>query len=316
MRAIRLTERPIIDSQTAGYAPAVHANINGPALLRVPDWIAQPLGRYYLYFAHHQGDHIRMAYADSLTGPWTIYAGGVLPLAESRFTGHIASPDVYVDPAQQRIRLYYHGMLTAAEQEAVQPEIHERFFWAQRSRVALSRDGLHFDEQPEIITSAYLRVVRFREAFYGITMPGLLYRSADGLSHFERGPLLFGDDRQREAYFFAADQRNPRHFAVWVHNDRLRLFYSLVPDRPESIYTSRVDTSAADWHAWTVGPAEKLLAPETVYEGAALPLEASARGAIHAPVRQLRDPAIFEDEGTRLSAVQHGRRAGDRYRPA
>jgi hypothetical protein len=39
-------------------------NINGPAAIRVPEWIENPLGNYYLYFAHHQGTYIRLAYAD------------------------------------------------------------------------------------------------------------------------------------------------------------------------------------------------------------------------------------------------------------
>jgi hypothetical protein len=295
MRVERLTKRPIIDSQTAGYDRRVHSNINGPALIRVPKWIAQPLGRYYLYFAHHNGDHIRMAYADDLRGPWTIYGGGVLHLEQSRFTEHIASPDVYIDEQRQQIRLYYHGVITPAEQQAVTPEIDEKFFCQQRSRVALSTDGLHFIELPQVIASAYLRVVLFKGAYFGITMPGLIYRSLDGLTDFERGPLLFGNDDAREAYFFQAGQRNPRHFAIQVTDKNLRLFYSLVPGMPESIYYSSVDTCAGDWRTWTVGAPLRLLQPETVHEGAELTLEESRRGWVPEPVRQLRDPAIFEE---------------------
>jgi hypothetical protein len=43
-------------------------NINGPSLIRVPDWIKAPLGRYYLYFAHHDGQYIRLAYSHELQG--------------------------------------------------------------------------------------------------------------------------------------------------------------------------------------------------------------------------------------------------------
>jgi hypothetical protein len=67
--------------------------MNGPSLIRVPDWIERPLGRYYLYFGHHIGEYIRLAYADNLHGPWQIYEPGVLPLVASRFAGKIASPD-------------------------------------------------------------------------------------------------------------------------------------------------------------------------------------------------------------------------------
>ena len=48
-------------------------NIAGPSLIRVPNWIKNPLGRYYLYFSAHKGDYIRLAYADQLEGPWQIY---------------------------------------------------------------------------------------------------------------------------------------------------------------------------------------------------------------------------------------------------
>ena len=50
--AIRFAENPIVvpaSSATLGN------NINGPSLIRVPDWVDHPLGRYYLYFAHHGG---------------------------------------------------------------------------------------------------------------------------------------------------------------------------------------------------------------------------------------------------------------------
>ncbi len=32
-------------------------------LIRVPDWVQAPLDSYDRYFAHHQGRHIRLAYA-------------------------------------------------------------------------------------------------------------------------------------------------------------------------------------------------------------------------------------------------------------
>ena len=77
-------------------------NVNGPSLIRAPDWLDNPLGRYYLYFAHHDGHYIRLACADDLDGPWTVHPPGVLPLADSRFKGHIASPDVHVDDDERR----------------------------------------------------------------------------------------------------------------------------------------------------------------------------------------------------------------------
>ena len=106
MKVTRFPENPII---RPNMDARMGDNINGPSLIRVPDWVERPLGRYYLYFAHHDGRYIRLAYADDLHGPWQTYEPGVLPLAASHFRGHIASPDVHVDHEQRQIRLYYHG---------------------------------------------------------------------------------------------------------------------------------------------------------------------------------------------------------------
>ena len=101
-------------------------------MIRVPEWVSEPLGRYYLYFADHKGAYIRLAYADEPTGPWRVHPPGSLQLAQSHFltappavdeamreqiearlaargaklshdviqevtAPHIASPDVHVD---------------------------------------------------------------------------------------------------------------------------------------------------------------------------------------------------------------------------
>ena len=70
--ATRIMEEPIIHP---GMDARIGTNINGPSVIRVPDWLAKPLGRYYLYFAHHKGTFIRLAYADNLKGPWQIHPG-------------------------------------------------------------------------------------------------------------------------------------------------------------------------------------------------------------------------------------------------
>ena len=108
----RLVDSPIIRPEMDGR---MGSNIAGPSLIRVPDWIENPLGRYYLYFSDHRGLYIRLAYADELTGPWTTYEPGTLQIEQSHFptscppcldgtgtpTGygaypHVASPDVHV----------------------------------------------------------------------------------------------------------------------------------------------------------------------------------------------------------------------------
>ena len=62
----RLMDQPIIRPD---LHPSIGQNIQGPSLIRVPKWVEDPLGKYYLYFADHKGRYIRLAYADELAGP-------------------------------------------------------------------------------------------------------------------------------------------------------------------------------------------------------------------------------------------------------
>ncbi len=82
VRVERLLDAPII---TPRLHPSIGANIQGPSLIRVPDWVEAPLGTYYLYFADHKGSYIRLAYADALQGPWRIHPAGSLQIGDSRF---------------------------------------------------------------------------------------------------------------------------------------------------------------------------------------------------------------------------------------
>jgi hypothetical protein len=49
--------------------------------------------------------------------------------------------------------------------------------------------------------------------------------------------------------------------------------------------------------SWTASEPVSVLAPETDYEGADLPLEPSSRGWAPEPVRQTRDPGIYREGG-------------------
>ena len=97
-RAVRFPQNPIL---TSASSPTIGDSINGPSLIRVPAWVDRPLGRYYLYFSHHAGKFIRLAYADQLSGPWTVHEPGTLRLEEApRCFDHVASPDMHVDDAR------------------------------------------------------------------------------------------------------------------------------------------------------------------------------------------------------------------------
>ena len=113
-------------------------------------------------------------------------------------------------------------------------------------------------------------------------MPGVVYRSRDGLSGFEEGPTLFNPDM--------------RHSALLKRGDSLLVFFTRRGDAPEHILLSRIDL-AGDWRTWTETPPVEVLRPERDWEGAGLPIEPSRGGAIDVPVNQLRDPAIHEEGG-------------------
>lgn len=267
-RVLRLPGNPIIRPH---MDERMGDNINGPSLIRVPSWASGALGRYYLYFGHHDGGYIRLAFADELAGPWRMHAPGVLPLAASGFTGHLASPDVHVDERERRIRLYFHGSNTPTGGGG-----------EQTTRLALSPDGLRFEVLPETLGLPYWRVFAHAGWTYALGMPGQLYRSRDGISGFEAGPVLFTSAM--------------RHSAVAVDGEMLSVYYTDVGDCPERILLATVDLRPP-WTEWRPTAPATLLEPETAYEGAGLPLEPSRRGIVHGPVRQLRDPAIFHKAG-------------------
>jgi hypothetical protein len=311
VRVKRFENNPIIQPDMDGR---IGSNINGPSMIRVPDWIANPLGKYYLYFADHKGRYIRLAYGDRPEGPWNIHEPGSLQLEESHFLTaqpdipdripkylpvpadapkkftkemldkpraphvpsfwgdlthpHIASPDVHVLNESKEIRMYYHGL--------------EKFGY-QISRVATSKDGISFVAQKEIvINKSYLRIFPCKGMYYGMAMPGIFYRSRDGKTGFEKGPRLFN--------------LNMRHAALLVMDDYLLVFWTQVGDAPERILLSTISMSG-DWKAWKESPAVEIIRPEYPWEGAGRPVEPSVRSSINTPVNQLRDPAIFRENG-------------------
>ncbi len=244
-------------------------NINGPSVIRVPSWIKEPLGKYYMYFAHHGGQYIRLAYADALEGPWHIHEPGTLTLSQAAgFSGHIASPDVFIDEQKQEIVLYFHGGKPKG---------------GQSTGVALSKDGLTFTALKDTpIGRTYFRVFRWGEYFYATDRGGNLCRSKDGLSRFEvrDTPLIAG---------------KLRHTGVLVLGDQLLCFYSRSGDSPERIVVATA-TLTDDWTEWTLSDLIEVIQPEKDYEGIEYPDVPSEKGA-ETEVRQLRDPYAFREDG-------------------
>jgi hypothetical protein len=264
----RFDENPIIHP---GLDDAIGTNINGPSLVRAPSWLPNALGRYYLYFAHHQGTFIRLATADDLHGPWRVHRPGTLRLEETACRGHIASPDVHIDEAKREIVMYFHGPTENG----------------QKSFVATSTDGLRFEARRTVLGPPYFRTFTHDGGHYCVCMTqhdgvhGALMRSPDGRAAYEHG-----------SYFLPRQ----RHVALLKRGNLLHIFFSRGQDNPERILRAEMPL-VGDWRTWAPGEPAEVLRPERPYEGGDLPMEASRFGAIHSPAPQLRDPGIFEEDG-------------------
>ena len=297
LTATRLGNGPVIHS---ALHPSLGENINGPSVVRVSKWVTKPLGKFYLYFAHHEGTHIRMAYADNLTGPWTIYAPGVLDVSQSLFVAsdppqpprsqwpdwvpehsdrylyaHIASPDVHLDHDGRRFRMYFHGLLENGDQQ---------------TRIAYSTDGLNFTPRPELLGPPYFRVFSHKNWIYAISWAGELHRSRSWEGPFEDGPDFLS------GHPMVGHNQILRHSAVLCRNDRLDLFFSRIGDCPEHILHSRVKLSE-NWNEWQVEPPKVLLMPREDWEGGNLPAKNSVTGAANGRENAMRDPYIFSHAG-------------------
>ncbi len=271
---------PDIFDDPAGYEAM---NINGPSLIEAPDWLLErgAPGRYLLYFAHHKGKYLRLAYADELTGPWKLWPGGVLSVNDSPVEHHIASPDVHVDDDARTLRMYYHGKVVP------EPDP-ERLGNRQGTVLATSRDGLRWDSDSAILGRSYFRVFDFNGRRYAVAGGGQVYRAPldDESGWWERGQMWGADPDGRPRW---------RHNAVTVSGDRLLVAYSRWYDDPEHILLASVDLNG-DWMTWRSGPSVSVVRPERDWEGAHMEPGPSKKGW-QMNVRQLRDPAFFVDDG-------------------
>ena len=281
---IELVKRlgPIVKTQS------LRDNVNGPSVIRVPNWVENKLGKYYMYFAHHLGKYIRLAYSDKIEGPWKIYEPGTLRLDQTLCVDHIASPDVHVD--NDRIIMYFHGKTIGL---------------GQVTYVADSFDGLNFNYRPvatdpfdndstEIykgdtpISSFYFRRFMIDDNYYGLSKKGnegLQLLQWDGVSPYnpylvKKRLILLG-----------------RHCTVHVSDKFVYVIYSAIGDCPErivyNVYTRNFDIVSIN---------HSLIRPEELYEGVNQPYIQSRPGStltngINQLYAQLRDPYLFEDDG-------------------
>ena len=180
-------------------------NINGPTVIKAPSWLKNAPGKYLMYFSHHTGSYIRMAYADKLTGPWKIYEGGVMDLAQITKAGlswgpdHVASPEIWIDNEHQELWMYFHTPITPAP-KFDDPDYQKKVLQQKQATYrATSKDGIVWTTNGRkiAIICAYCRL---REAASGvlpaaahsaIPMTASGFSTTSSLVPWSATPLLF-----------------------------------------------------------------------------------------------------------------------------
>jgi len=273
--ARRLLDQPIITGEM--FPDGGGDNICNPSLIRAPHWLPSRLGNYYLYFSHHRGTSLRLAWADELTGPWHLYLGGVMHIEDGHpFGDHLASPDVHVDEESRCILMFFHSV--------------DKISGKQLTYFAHSRDGLSFQCEPSPVAEFYLKLAKWRQTWIGMSKGGVMYVSAGEPSRLKRLP--------HPAFPMKHPMGNARgdvrHVALDVREDNLLIYYSRVGDIPERILRSHIDLTKPQL-GWRAKGTELVLKPETAWEGAMLPLARSRAGRARGLENALRDPAIYKE---------------------
>jgi hypothetical protein len=312
-------------------------NINGPSVIPVPDWIApenraEPNATYYMYFAHHGGNYIRLAWAAEIEGPWQLYQvgsgvnpgdRGVLDLGSDdkinigngiTIYGHIASPDVFVDDDNQRIVMYFHGPTRVNGGNS-----------SQKSLVATSNYGLDFTGgiEPVRLGRFYFRVFEYKGNLYATSNSGYLFKALDPNDPWtpptgfdlkddlwvKRSDSPFQSDIDDANFADVPDEPlRVRHSTVRFVGDTLQVLYTRIGDCPERIMMSTMDLSVGDYGFWdSTFPPREILQAELDWEGGDIPPTNSQGSTAPENVNQLRDPYIFKDSDGTLYLFYCGR---------
>ncbi|MFE9048719.1 hypothetical protein [Streptomyces rubiginosohelvolus] len=131
--------KPLLTPSQLKYNPT--GEIIFPCIRGVYDRLANPLGRYYLYYAPHDAPGgICLAYGNSLEGPFTEYPAN--PIVSNNWqphykVSHVSSPHVLWNEDVKELWLYFHG------------ENHT-------TRLARSKDGITFTYDKTVLTKDML----------------------------------------------------------------------------------------------------------------------------------------------------------------
>lgn len=265
---------------------------NGPTVIKVPNWVEDPLGTHYMYFADHHGLEIRLAFSDSLNGPWTVSPNPVLRLNKTlAIREHIASPDVYIDADSHTIYMTVHG------------EPISTMYDDQVSVLVESQDGEVFAQDPSYAGSiwanfAYARILKIDDTFVRINPRKHQVSRSDSMT----GPF------SAPVYYSLPIDREHRHASVLLDGSTIVIYYTRLRDAPERIYRATIDASQ-QWGQWALTNEQCVRRPELSWEGAKFPVTLSQTGPAHS-VNQLRDPFIYDDGTNRALFYSYAGESG------
>ncbi len=308
----------------AGYPEKEGENINGPCLIRLPDWLprekrADKRANYYLYFGHHHGLYIRLAWSERVAGPFYLVDREV---GKSAFTlgeldsgkkdirrvlseeismrGHVSSPIVVVDHEKRLFKMYCHAY---GVWNRTNEKLGQKTFWA------TSSDGLSFHESiaPVMLGISYFSPFQVRGRWYAFANGGWLYEApASGetvvpLGFDYRNDLwqvrkdFFGEalesySRQKGEKLFGV-----RHVGQFVEGTTVYAFFSSRKDTPERIYCAKIDAGDPDFRRWNVSDLTLVMQAEREWEGGDIPVKESVGGSAKEPLNEVRDPFVFCD---------------------
>jgi len=258
-------------------------NINGPSCLRTPNFIKNPCGKYLLYFAHHSGKFIRMAYSEDIFTDWKILNYRINTISEEmKFHDHVASPDVYVDNIEKSIYMFFHSRIKGSRE--------------QKTFLSKSRDGINFElVEDKFNLPFYFRHVITETKTFAVTKGGNLYvNTISPIANAWRALNNVNTGKSNEEVMHN-NFGSIRHSSLIYYMKTLIMFYTRIGDAPERIYAAKLEKNKKG--LWLLSKEFEVTRPEFNFEGVNLKIEASMPGPSLQEENALRDPYVLQDGG-------------------
>lgn len=256
-------------------------NINGPSCLRTPNFIKNPVGKYLLYFAHHTGEFIRIAYSEDIFTGWKILDHKINNVSEEKeFHDHVASPDIYVDNIEKSVYMFFHSRIKGSRK--------------QKTFLSKSNDGINFAlVKGDLNLPFYFRHVTIETKTFAVTKGGNLYiNMVNPIANTWRALNNINTGKSNEEVMHNSSG-SIRHASLIYYMKIFIAFYSRIGDSPERIYAAKIVENGKG--LWLMSNEFEITRPELNFEGANLDIEASVAGPSLHEENALRDPYVMQD---------------------